>query len=284
MKLLKVLLSLPIFYLLLVYSGTSFSSCTKQAIRDTTIVHDTTTIRDTIVIKDTLYDITEGLVAYYNFNGGNLYDSSGNGNNISYSNATTAADRFGRVGNAYSFNGATSYMQVPNSSTLNPASGTFMAIVKVNSFYSGQCVANQIFGKGSVSDEENGFYCLRFTDFTNNCSGNPPNPAMEFFNSGYGPASANAGAIANNAAVKIGQWYTVIYTYDNQQSKIYVNGVLAGTNTTPTAFIPNSDPLFIGKDGNPTLNYNFNGVIDEIRIYNRALTTKEVAQLNKVQE
>ena len=49
------------------------SSCTKtNTIYDTTIVikHDTTIVKDSIFVIDSIYDITDGLVAYYSFNGG----------------------------------------------------------------------------------------------------------------------------------------------------------------------------------------------------------------------
>ncbi len=111
----------------------------------------------------------DGLVAYYNFNGGNLNDSSGYGNNISISNATLTADRFGNPSNAYSFNGSSSYMQVPNSYSLNPNNMTLFAIVKVNGFFSGACTENQIVGKG-YPDNINGFYFMRFSNIINPCS------------------------------------------------------------------------------------------------------------------
>ncbi|HEV8508760.1 MAG TPA: hypothetical protein VGQ53_25370, partial [Chitinophagaceae bacterium] len=75
-----------------------------------------------------LYDVQTGLVAYYNFNGGSLNDGSGQGNNITFNSATQTSDRFGNPNNAYLFNGTSSYMQVPNSASLNPNNITMMAI------------------------------------------------------------------------------------------------------------------------------------------------------------
>jgi hypothetical protein len=289
MKFLRILLCLPIICLMIFYTSTSISSCNKTTtIRDTvvTIIRDTTIkiIRDTTIQVDTVYDLTDGLVAYYNFNGGNLNDSSGNGNKITFSNATAAADRFGRAGNAFSFDGLSNYMMVPNSPSLSPINAiTLMSIVKVNGFYQGPCAANQILGKTNISDNENGFYCLRFTDFANNCAATPPNPATEQFNAAYGPTINGIGAFGPN--VKLGQWYTLIFTFDGFQSKFYVNGALVSTTTgSITSFTPNTDPLFIGKCAQASYPYYFNGVIDEIRIYNRSLTDKEAAQLNKVTE
>jgi len=64
-----------------------------------------------------LADINTGLVAYYPFNG-NANDASGNGNNGIVNGATLTADRFGNPNSAYSFNGASDYIRVPNSNSL----------------------------------------------------------------------------------------------------------------------------------------------------------------------
>lgn len=289
MKIAKILLSLSFIYLvLLLWSGTGvLTSCTKKVtIYDTTVIRDTTTLKDTTVVQDTVYDLTDGLVAYYNFNGGSLHDSSGHGNDINFSNATVAADRYGRPGNAYSFDGVSSYMTVPNSPSINPVNSiSFMAIVKPAGFYPGTCGSNQIFGKGSSSDDENGFYCVRFTDFsTNHCALSYPDTLTEQFNIGYGPSTLGTGALDTSIYVRTGTWYTIIYTYDGNVSKLYLNGNLITINTTANLFTPNSDPLYIGKDGNPSTPYLFNGIIDEIRIYDRPLSAKEALALSKVTE
>jgi len=51
-------------------------------------------------------------------------------------------------------------------------------------------------------------------------------------------------------------------------------------NSTPITFTPNSNDIFIGKHENPLFPYYFNGVIDEIRIYNKAITNQQIGYLN----
>ena len=69
-----------------------------------------------------------------------------------------------------------------------------------------------------------------------------------------------------------GQWYHIIGTYHGSEAKCYLNGVeknkmnMPNINSTP-------DPFFIGQDGWVNV---FNGIIDEVRIYNRALSKDEV--------
>jgi hypothetical protein len=63
------------------------------------------------------YVPTNGLVAYYPFNG-NANDESGNGNNGINNGATLTTDRFGNINKAYNFNGSSNYISVPFSSTI----------------------------------------------------------------------------------------------------------------------------------------------------------------------
>jgi len=277
MKLLKLLLPLSVILCIAVsISGVGFSSCNKTAKVDTLVKTDTLTQQDTV------YCLKCGLVAYYNFNNGNLNDSSGNGNNITFNNATPAADRFGNPNNAYLFNGTSNYMSVPNSPSLNPNSITLFAIFKPNGFYSIQCHGNDILQKGAY-DNENGWYALRFNDTLDNCS-NPVDTAHEFVGGAYGDNSdfgANSVALAP-IPLHTGTWYVVAYTYDGTTSRFYLNGVLVQSRVKADAFTPNTDDLFIGYDPDAGGEYWLNGVIDEIRIYNQALCPGAVAQLSKL--
>jgi len=82
--------------------------------------------------------------------------------------------------------------------------------------------------------------------------------------------------------IKTNNWYTLIYTYDGQVLKLYVNNQLVNSIVATTSFAPNSTDLFIGKTPSIKFPYNFNGVIDEIRIYNRALSPDEILSLTNV--
>jgi len=229
---------------------------------------------DTVAVR-VLYDVQSGLVAYYNFNGGTLNDSSGYGNNITFNNATQTSDRHGNANNAYLFNGTSSYMQVPNSASLNPNTITLMAVFKVNGFYQGLCHVNQILGKG-MPDNINGFYMLRFSDYVLNCT-DPLDTNSEKFAGSF----SGAGASPDTVFVKTGQWYNLTFTYDGNDAKLYLNGELKWSTHMPVSFVANSHDIFIGRDeDNIQYPYWFNGVIDEIRIYNLALPAGAVKQLS----
>ena len=277
MKVLKAVLTSAVVYLLLFASGSQFSACKK-----TNTVHDTIIKKDTVTVIDTLYDLTDGLVAYYNFNNGSLKDSSGYSNHIYFSNAVKTTDRFGNANNAYLFDGSTSYMQVKNSPSLNPDNITMMAIVKMNGFYQGSAYGNEILMKGSA-DQSNGVYILRVAPNDPSCC-SISDTAKECLVSSYGDFGSSAGIFVTSYIFHPAQWATIITTYDGLQMKTYINGQLMGTLAKTAVFTDNSNDLFIGKTENPTYPYWFNGVIDEIRIYNRALGTGAVMQLSKLKQ
>ncbi|QEC41358.1 LamG domain-containing protein [Pseudobacter ginsenosidimutans] len=276
--------------IMLFCTTTPMTSCIKETIRDTVTIKDTITIKDTVTIPcecDDEEDLKRGLIAYYNFNNGTLNDSSGKNNHIVFNNAVKTIDRMGRPNNAYLFNGTSSYMQVTNSESLNPGSEiTMMAIMKVNGFYAGQCKSNQIFGKTSYySDYVNGAYVMRFTPADFICS-SPLDTENEVFNIGYGDRDSypekSAGAISDTLKVKTDQWYTLIYTYKEGVSKLYVNGKLIDERQHTAVFTPNMNDLFIGKCEGSSYPFWFNGVIDEIRLYERALCETEVKVLTNL--
>jgi hypothetical protein len=279
MNLLKLIFATLFISLFFVLSTTQFVGCTKT---ETEIIHDTTTViqKDTVVVVDSIIDLHYGLVAYYNFNNGSLQDGSGYGNNITFSNATPAADRNGVANNAYSFNGTDNYMRVPNSVSLNPRNITIMAVFKPNGYYLGKCHGNEILGKGSP-DGQVGQYGMRFVDFINpsNCS-TPADTSHETLSAFV----TLAGGEATSPVISAGEWYNVIFTYDGIVANIYFDGQLKQTfNSGPLSFSPNSNDLFIGRHEDDTDQYPFwfNGVIDEIRIYNRALPIEAIKELSQ---
>ena len=271
MKLLRNCLLAILGYVLLFFGSSNIASCGKEIIHDTVIVIE----KDTTTIIDSSHDINDCLVAYYNFVGGTLKDSSGLNNHITFNNATPTIDRFGNQNGAYLFNGTSSYMRVPNHLSLNPSMITLMAIVKVNGFYNGACHANQILVKG-FDDDSKGSYGLRISDFPNAC-GDPVDTSKEYIHGYYGDGRSNsAGGIDRITAVRTNKWIIVVFTYDGTDARFYVDGVLKDSQTGAHPFTSNTNDLFIGKHENPPFPYWFNGVIDEIRIYNKALKAHEV--------
>jgi hypothetical protein len=216
------------------------------------------------------------MVAYYTFTGGSLKDSSGNHNDIFFNNATKTTDRFGNANGAYLFDGASSYMQVKHNATLNPTSISLMAVVKLNGFWNGTCHGNEILMKG-YQDQNQG---LRVANNTVDCNAPAADTTREYVEAFYGDYPQVAGA-GDTTAAHTGQWMIVVFTYDGYESKLYVNGKLKKASAGTGIFTPNTNDLFIGRAENVNNLYWLKGVIDEIRIYNKALCASAVAQFSK---
>ena len=84
----------------------------------------------------------------------------------------------------------------------------------------------------------------------------------------------------------LGGWTHVATTLSGNTLKLYVNGVLVGTNASVTyraSSLGNTANHYIGKS-NGTTDPMFKGAVDEFRIYNRALNASEIAELQKAQQ
>lgn len=226
--------------------------------------------------------VNNGLVAYFPFNG-NSQDESGYGNHTIFNNATLTSDRYNQPGKAYLFNGVNNYMRVANSGSLNPDRLSMVAIVKVNGFYQGKCHGNVIINKGDDDVTMVDKFRLRFDDnvYTNgqNCNNSVVDSVHQVF---YGDFGGNSGISLpyNGPYIEKGKWYCVAYTFDGSIGKLYVNGVMVSSRPAGSGvYQPSTDDLFIGKLNDGLFPYWFNGVMDEIRIYNRAISQEEVTAL-----
>jgi hypothetical protein len=94
--------------------------------------------------------------------------------------------------------------------------------------------------------------------------------------------------LTSNRSINDNQWHHVVATYDRNQMKIYIDGVLDNSVSEDRMFLGGSSPLYIGAgtyNDDITLHYDesdvtFDGLIDEVKIYNYALTSRQVALEN----
>jgi Concanavalin A-like lectin/glucanases superfamily len=225
----------------------------------------------------------DSLIAWYKFTNGSLKDLSGKNNHIVFNNTQLTTDRFGKANNAYLFNGNGSYMKVSNSASLNPKRISMMAIVKCNGFYRGSCHGNQVFMKG-LNDQTDGIYGLRIIPFQKTCD-EPTDVANEKALGFYGNNQfAQINAADRRGIIRTNHWVNIIFTYDAVAAKMYVDGKLKSVNYGSVPFSPNAYGLFIGRAEFESFPYWFNGVIDEIRIYKKALNQAEVVTLNNLKD
>lgn len=265
------------------------TSCVKETIiRDTVTItkRDTLNKTDTVTIIDSssCYDLKDGLVAWYNFNNGSTKDSSGFNNHIVFNNATPVADRSGRPNRAFQFNGTNNYMRILNSPSLNMTNKmSIVALVKINGFYYGKCHGNRIIMKGD-NDFTPEHYTLSYDDnkFTNaqNCFINIPDTVHQVIN---GPNTFNS-VKGSDTYVQKNKWYNLIYTCDGITAKLFIDGELIKEGDATGINFTNSSDLFLGRLNNVQYPYWFNGVMDEIRVYNKALCAGEIKALNGLKD
>jgi gliding motility-associated-like protein len=216
--------------------------------------------------------LSSGLVLYLPFNG-NTLDMSGNSNHATNFGATLTSDASGRANCAYSFNGSSNYMEIANSVSLQVDTNLSLCVkVKVQGFYRGICFGNSLIAKGK-NDFISGNYGLRFSspsagcsrfdtgtqDYTGFCGGSYP----------FGIADTKPYIISNN-------WDCVVFTFNGDTAKAYVNGVLRYKFKGGASIGKNIEDVFLGRMNNTTYPYWFKGEMDEVRIYKRALSSSEV--------
>ncbi len=213
-------------------------------------------------------NLDSGLVAYYPFNG-NANDASGNGNNGTVNGATLTADRFGTNNAAYFFDNCSS-IRIPELLSDSVQQFTIAAWVQKQVIDGGN---HQVFIKGSAKGEASLTNVGSTVGFGVNLT--PPNgsPGSTAWYSANTPDTLRANA-----------YYFLVGRYvRGQRVDMMVNGVL-GSRTTPPSWNMVVDArtysaLGIHTQSGFTSLYCWHGVIDDVRIYSRALSDKEVQLL-----
>ena len=206
-----------------------------------------------------------GLVAYYPFSG-NANDASGNAHNGIVYGATLTTDRFGNPNSAYSFNGSSSYIQIPASESFNlPDSLTFSAWVNTTNTQIGQRILSKL-----IEGTPTGWVF----DFSTG-TGNINKIRVEVGNIAAG---GGTGIYSSPSFTQNNTWTLITVTYDLQNVRIYLNGQLDTTYPLTTNTLPYLSNVIIGASTDSKSGF-FNGKLDEIRVYNRALTQSEITYL-----
>ncbi|HSY19776.1 MAG TPA: LamG domain-containing protein, partial [Candidatus Acidoferrales bacterium] len=94
----------------------------------------------------------------------------------------------------------------------------------------------------------------------------------------FGDLQPGGAVYSPNISLSTNRWTFLACTYDGQTVSVFTNGVQAGHQTRSGPMSVSSRPLGIGVNLDDGSDY-FNGAIDDVRVYNRALSTNEVAQL-----
>lgn len=226
--------------------------------------------------------LKNGLLLYLPFNG-SIADSSGNNNptaivGLTNNNGGLTSDENGNANSAWGSNGTGAYVKVTNNGSINfdsTFSLAFDVMVNANSY-----VRQSFVSMVNTSDA----YGPSFASGTT-----VPN----YLNYAFGADDSSAGcgntnqynqsnvADTSNFVPQAGVWYHIVNVYNRGTIYVYINGALQGTRTNPlnhSALDCPSSTINVGYWWDQD-NESLNGKIDEIRLYNRVLTSDEISQL-----
>jgi len=216
-----------------------------------------------------------GLVVSLSFED-NTLDASGNANDAANYGATFVA---GKIGKAASFNGEKvtgekyyPYLLITDKPSLSlTTAGTLSAWVYIDQLTN----FGGIIAKGNDSNTKDESYALELFDkssvkqeFVISVKDTPETDALKF--------------VTDNSlgTPTIGNWYYVVGTWDFSGSKIYIDGVLQGSNSNAKVAQVTASDINIGsKSKGSSKSSSFIGKIDEVNIWNRALSVDEIKYL-----
>ena len=207
-----------------------------------------------------------GLVAYYQFNG-NAGDSSGFGNHGTVNGATLTTGRGGIANTAYYFDGVSNKITVSASASIQPQYKlTLTAWIQPD--------VNSLLGWSTVLTKR---YSATIDPWNSYSLATHYNDKWEFDLSN-GTTGSQKTAKAHTTTPYNAGWIFLCATYDSTQAKLYVNGVLDTTISFSGSIGYSTNDLVIGYATYSANDY-YKGRIDEIRIYNRALSPTEISLL-----
>jgi hypothetical protein len=212
------------------------------------------------------------IVGYWKFDEGSgtiAHDETGNDNDgILYNGTVSCADIDycpkwvdGKFGKAIEFDGVDDYIKIPDDASLNPISDSITVSVWVKPNFLGVRQIIEAYGYGGVPNAEP--YWMRLD----------ANNKFQFIVSNGTPTD-----VYSTTTATAGQWYYVVGRYNGSHVSIFVNGVEENSTSLTGNMVDSNTDLYIGQ--NTANNYFFNGTIDDVRIYDRALTSEEIIILN----
>ena len=213
---------------------------------------------------------TSGLVAWYPFNG-NAIDGSTNGNNGTVNGAALTTDRKGNANSAYYVSGISCQPHIlatVNTTSINTSGEVTFAFWIYRE--GDGCSAPRVFQFGDGSKEND----LSGGHFVLGWANGEKRIGIEHSSAGIRHRDYNWGSDLDDRT-----WYHIAYTFNGSIAKLYINGQLI--NTRSTAGSAKLEQQFsMGRFNKPAYDA-FNGKLDDIGVWNRALSDAEILGLYK---
>ena len=259
-----------------IVKGVAIGTAVITAIVEGKTGASTITVSNTMVGANVPPEIPRnGLVAWLPFDG-NAEDYSGNNNHLAVVGATAGQNRFSEQIKSLSFTNnpetATNYLKAEQVSEFKLNQYSVQVWVRNRLFY--PSFYEQIYALGPD-------WWNRGTAFGMSINGQLKTVGTEHWTAVKGYVGASGGQITN------GEWYHLVSTYDGSNLKIYVNGILKDSVPTPISFDGQTQFVVGARPDGPSpgkLMGGFNGDLDDMAIWNRALNAEEINKLYSEQK
>jgi len=215
-----------------------------------------------LMIRDLSNPQTGNMIAYYTFNG-NANDMTGNGHDGVVHGAVLTEDQDGNANRAYYFDGNNDYISVPNNTALNVQSAITVSFwMNIYTLYQRESYPISHGNwenrwKVSLSND----HC-RWTIKTNR--------------------GENNGIIDldSESLLQADEFYHVVVLYNGSDLEIWLNGKLDAFGSWSGSLLQTSIDMTIGQALPSNGDFNFNGVLDDVRLYDYALSIQEIQNLH----
>ena len=199
---------------------------------------------------------------------GNGNDASGNGHNGAIQSVATTTDRAGQAGQALAFDAVSSSFTVPDAAPLRLASSDFTIAVWVYETNRNASYQDCLISKRGSANADGWFLGIT----------GQLDPEAVLGHLFYQVSGGNDPYVASTTAVPLNQWHhlAVVYSNSTQNLQMYIDGVPNGAANLPAPNATTTNAMTIGNDSG---GYIFNGKLDDLRIYSRALASSEVLAL-----
>ncbi|MDA1193527.1 MAG: LamG domain-containing protein [Candidatus Poribacteria bacterium] len=207
-----------------------------------------------LLAASTAFAQTDGLVGYWGFdgNGASAVDGSGNGHNGQFKGNAKRGD--GKYGGGIELFAPLDYVLVPHHDDFNRVEEvTYMAWFSPSADLTSQRLLsknNAIFIMFDIGNTLTADFLVKAPD--------------------------NVQVESTTTVWDIGEWYHLAGAYDGDSLRMYINGVMEGEAPCPNAIVTSDLDLWIGADDFGRATDWFPGRIDEVRVYDRALSDGEI--------
>ncbi len=227
------------------------------------------------------YVPTNGLVGYWPFNG-NANDASGSGNNGIVTGATLTGDRAQNPNSCYNFNlnnwswgAGGDEIYIPYNSIFNSSN------ISVSTWFMKTSNGTQSQGLTIIKRFENGYSNPNGQTWGADLD-NGNNTSMRTYVIQESTQNNQQVILVTGSQIQLNIWYNVVFSFDGQLLKQYLNGVLISSNNLAgfTLNTNGNSGISIGVSDQANGHWSpFGGKIDDIGIWNRALTQAEITGL-----